>query len=350
MDTKSLFDELQKLGAVDPEEARRALDKLDTLEKTKADPAQVARYSALGAVAGPTAGAVGDIISGTKPFGMGAGGGVKGVLRNIAAQSAKGAIGLGAVPLVRHALDRKAEMGTLQQYMRENAPEPDNGISHKTAFIGVGIDVASFAEDKEHKGVINIGFPHVVSAQLRHKPTGMGAGIGMAGPLISWSPGTMSEYRREHEKAKKKTAEAWGKLAATGVGAPMTVSEYSGPMGYGAFPLVSHQGSKPPNSLRAPVTKLGQFELTGYGDPGEGPRPNRLVSHQGGSPVPGLRGVLEKKGSIRFPSGSTPAGRLASGQRIGLPKVTAPSGPSIAEVSKPQGFGTSMPGAHKIGI
>jgi len=43
----------------------------------------------------------------------------------------------------------------------------------------------------------------------------------------------------------------------------------------------------------------------------------------------------------------TPMGQLRSTQRIGRPKVTAPPGPSIADVSKPHGFGKPLPGAAK---
>ena len=73
----------------------------------------------------------------------------------------------------------------------------------KTAFLGVGIDVGSFAESDTAKGVINVGFPHLVSAGGRHKPTGLGLGIGVAGPVISWSPSTMQGYTEEQERIKK---------------------------------------------------------------------------------------------------------------------------------------------------
>lgn len=42
-----------------------------------------------------------------------------------------------------------------------------------------------------------------------------------------------------------------------------------------------------------------------------------------------------------------PKGRLSITQRVGSPKVTAPSGPSIADVAKPEGFGVKAPGAKK---
>lgn len=48
----------------------------------------------------------------------------------------------------------------------------------------------------------------------------------------------------------------------------------------------------------------------------------------------------------------SPAGHLASTQRIGAPKASAPAGPSIADIAKPKGakFGIGIPGAFKTKI
>lgn len=56
----------------------------------------------------------------------------------------------------------------------------------------------------------------------------------------------------------------------------------------------------------------------------------------------------EKK-ALAMAGGLTPAGRLQSARAVGMPKVTAPPGPSIAEISKPIGFGKPLPGATKTG-
>lgn len=45
----------------------------------------------------------------------------------------------------------------------------------------------------------------------------------------------------------------------------------------------------------------------------------------------------------------TPAGRLESTQSVGAPRMSAP-GPSIAQQSKPRGFGTSLPGLTKMAL
>lgn len=47
---------------------------------------------------------------------------------------------------------------------------------------------------------------------------------------------------------------------------------------------------------------------------------------------------------------TTPKGKLYSTQRVGAPKVSAPPGPSISELSKPVGYGTKAPGAVKNSI
>ncbi len=114
MDLRATVDELMKLGAITEEQARQSLDRLDTLERTKPTVGQVGRYGILGAATGAGVGALGHMIesgSALKPGGTGA--------RNLAANALKGAITTGAIPLVRSQLDRRAEMGTLKNYMTQ---------------------------------------------------------------------------------------------------------------------------------------------------------------------------------------------------------------------------------------
>lgn len=114
------LDELVKLGAVSDEEARRSLDRLDTLEKAAPTGWQVARYGTLGAGAG----ALGHIVSRAIE-----GGRNKPTLRSALGAAASGAIAMGAVPLVRGALDRRAERGTLKQYLHQGSYAPNQGAS-----------------------------------------------------------------------------------------------------------------------------------------------------------------------------------------------------------------------------
>jgi len=105
------------------EEAYAALQRLKDLERTKLTKDQMIRYGALGGTTGIGIGAIGDLIEGGKiPFGynpeLPRGKRAVGVVRNMAASFAKGALSAGAVPLIRTNLDREAEIGTLKDYVR----------------------------------------------------------------------------------------------------------------------------------------------------------------------------------------------------------------------------------------
>ncbi len=95
------------------------------------------------------------------------------------------------------------------------------------------------------------------------------------------------------------------------------VSQYSGPLSYGPFKMVSGLPNKPAPSIYANPTQK-----------------------QGGE-------LEEKKAGAMTPTGLTPASRLASAKRIGMPKVTQAAGPSIAQIAKPTGFGKPLAGAIK---
>jgi hypothetical protein len=71
----------------------------------------------------------------------------------------------------------------------------------KEAIVGVGFDVGSFADSpgSDVKGTMNVGLPHLVSVNARHKPSGLGLGMGLSGPLVTWSPGTMMKAKRDRE-------------------------------------------------------------------------------------------------------------------------------------------------------
>jgi hypothetical protein len=89
------------------------------------------------------------------------------------------------------------------------------------------------------------------------------------------------------------------------------VSEYSGPLGWGSFKQESYI---PP--FRSPAIKTA-------GPPSQ------------------------KKSTAKTAAAFTPAGTLRASQGIGRPRLSMPSGPSIADIAKPKGFGTAMPGATK---
>lgn len=73
---------------------------------------------------------------------------------------------------------------------------------------------------------------------------------------------------------------------------------------------------------------------------------SRAASFQPGFRQPSLAAPLRKLGGL------SPAASAAQAKTVGAPKVTAPAGPSIAEIAKPKGhgFGTGIAGAFKGGI
>ena len=114
----ALVDELEKLGAISPEEAEHAYNRLGDLERNKPTLGQAARYGGLGAVTGTAIGALGTSIAGGAKAVRGSG------LRGAAAGAVTGALASGAVPLMRNQLDRKAEERTLKKFLKQDAQEP----------------------------------------------------------------------------------------------------------------------------------------------------------------------------------------------------------------------------------
>jgi hypothetical protein len=109
--TAGFFSELAKLGAVSEQEARRSLDRLDALEQAKPTVGQVGRYGALGAGAGAVTHMLGRAVEGNTKSPI--------TPRSVGSAALTGAIGMGAVPLVRGMLDRAAEKRTLRNYLSQ---------------------------------------------------------------------------------------------------------------------------------------------------------------------------------------------------------------------------------------
>lgn len=107
-----MFDELAKIGAVSDAQAARSLERYEALERSKPTLGQMGRYAAIGAVATPLVGALGDAIAG-KGFEAGK------RLRGHLGRAVTGGLTASAIPIARTSLDRRAEMGTLKNYLHE---------------------------------------------------------------------------------------------------------------------------------------------------------------------------------------------------------------------------------------
>lgn len=117
----ALFDEAVKLGAVSDEQAQKALERYESLERSKLTAGQVGRYGAIGALATPLISAGADAIAGKPILG---GGGFKSVARGALGRAFAGGVGSAAIPILRARSDRAAEMGTLHQYLTEHGVNP----------------------------------------------------------------------------------------------------------------------------------------------------------------------------------------------------------------------------------
>lgn len=131
----------------------------------------------------------------------------------------------------------------------------------------------------------------------------------------------LSSAEADKRIGEGKTAAAVAKKekdAGMGVGAGMSTSSYSGRLSDGHFKMTS--GAPP---FTSPAFEQKQAEA---------------FSDELGKIAGGMNTATDAMHA---------AGRLHATQSVGAPKVTAPAGPSIADIAKPKGFGTPISGAKK---
>lgn len=125
------------------------------------------------------------------------------------------------------------------------------------------------------------------------------------------SPSVVKEWEAATPKGKKLPEKvAMAALVDEIIKMAFAVSQYSGPLGYGGFKQESY------------IPPFISPSLKTAGPPSQNKKKTAATS-------------------------LTPAGRLVQAQRIGKPRATTPSGPSVAQISKPVGYGKTMPGAGK---
>ena len=106
-----------KVAAISDQEALRAVNRLETATMNRPTVGQSARYGAVGAGIGAGVGALGHlvekgaILKGNTPAEK---------ARWVAANALKGGVSGGLIPVVRNALDRKAEASKLRSYLEQH--------------------------------------------------------------------------------------------------------------------------------------------------------------------------------------------------------------------------------------
>lgn len=143
-----------------------------------------------------------------------------------------------------------------------------------------------------------------------------------AGVLAAGTAGGLAAH---HIKSKE---------AGVGAGAGMSTSQYSGPLSFGPF----KQTSGIPPFTRPPLTapeKTAEMRC----------QHGLVISKTAGCRTCGYAKTAAPMASATGAMG--PKASLTTTQRVGQPKTTGFAGPSIAEVSKPKGFGTPLSGTLK---
>lgn len=381
-------------GPVSQEDAAAALQRYKKLEDAAPTVKQVGRYAGIGAAAAPIAAGLKDVISGA-PKVLG-GPGAR--LRTVAGHAVAGALTSGGIPLVRAHLDREAEKNTLRKYVAQGVAarptEPGKVASarqilsakatglRRVGQVFSGSRVKPLIEDSA--AAVREGSD--AFKESKRKGT-------RANELISWAEkmepitGEPQRHARAnarlyHEEAQQHGAEGAAHVARGAalkreakverrkqVGAIGGTAAAATGAAVGAKKLLGKKDAeKEKTSAMSGITPAKPWAAGEYADMGKmgAGAPTRggfLMSSEVASwRQPKLhtaiqhepQQIVEKMGAARAEwlqkraGATTPAGRLASSHRVGLPKSSAPPGPSIADTVPT--FGQRLPGANKTTI
>lgn len=129
-------------------------------------------------------------------------------------------------------------------------------------------------------------------------------------------------------------------VAAGGVGSGIArlIDEEDGQPKKVAFQMSQYAGASglPPMRYASGIPAWREPPVKTAGPPPQKVNEDGITTRRGKT-----AGVL-KRANI-----ASPASQLAKNQQVGAPRLTAPPGPSIAQISKPVGFGKPMSGATK---
>ncbi len=284
-------------GPVSQEDAAAALQRYKKLEDSAPTMKQVGRYAGIGAVAAPVATVLKDTISGGKPLLGGAGN----RLRTLAGNAVAGALTSGGIPLVRAHLDREAEKSTLRKYVAQGvAPKIAAKKKEKTsAMSGVTPAKPWAAGEYADMGKMGAGAP-------------TRGGFLMASEVAPWrQPKLHTAIQHEPQQIVEKMGAARAEWLQKRAWSKLDQTEYD--LAVEDFKQLKRTNPAKAKQEYVSVKRIGQ-----------------------------------DMGHPKFAGATTPAGRLASSHRVGLPKVSAPPGPSIADTVPT--FGQRLPGANKTTI
>lgn len=113
-----------KVAADETARLQRTIQKLEKLEQDPPEPRQLGRYAMLGAAVAPVTSLLGDVIEGESPWKVDAAGrpDLKRTARRLAGKAVAGAVTSGFIPILRHRMDRQAEIGELRDQLQRLTP------------------------------------------------------------------------------------------------------------------------------------------------------------------------------------------------------------------------------------
>lgn len=103
---------------------QRTISRLEKLEQEPPEPKQLGRYAMLGAAVAPVTSVLSDMVEGDSPIKLSPAGRPDWgrSARRLAGKSIAGAITSGFIPVIRHRMDRQAEIGELKDQLSRLTP------------------------------------------------------------------------------------------------------------------------------------------------------------------------------------------------------------------------------------
>jgi hypothetical protein len=362
----AFFHELSKLSSIDPAAIQKSIDDLERIEQNSPDLEQLKRNSILGAVSGPIIGGIQDLIENKTIFQY-MPDGSKSLYKTIikpVSRAAAGVVATGVLPVIRHKLDRNAQrnvlqkqLGQLETELKQAPPVPDEGMKITTAEDLLGGEPEPTLKEKLLRGVAKAA-PSVGTAAgaiLPFAPVGPARSVGVSGLLMGPTAAAgLGAGNYAKNKILKHLGDEVPEGAATWKERAVNALPYLGAAGgavpgaFGGLMGPLYLLNKDPNALSLlGGTALGSLSGMAAGEAIKGKLLARFAKQKEEEAKLSAEDLLgTKRASSLIPSGdATPAASNASSDRVGLPRMTNLSGPSIGSLSRT--YGKIRPGAAK---